>query len=229
MSNENNSLVRRQLETSLQLGNLSDLMKATEQVMLLIDTSGSMAGRPIEQLRKVVTQIQTEGTVPMIAFGGPFDAQVRFVDRVPEPDGGTPLHSAIPFAREYGATRLVVISDGLPDLPGESLEQAKQFGGRIDVVYVGHAGDGGAKLLEELAKLTGGTRLQGDLSDVKKLASTVIGLLEGEVGPTRSPIQGAGFTSEAVDPLDVDDDDTDDADEDFDEEDEDEDDDADGE
>src|SRR5262249_55597686 len=143
---------------------LSDLVKATEVIMLLVDTSGSMAeyvdkaaqqrymdavfargfndnpvdarqfgGRSIDKLREAVQQIQSSASepIPMIAFGGPFDAQVRFVDVVPEPDGGTPLHLAIPLAKEYGATRLVVVSDGSPDLRDQSMEEARRFGGRI--------------------------------------------------------------------------------------------------
>ena len=219
------NLVRRVLETSLAIGGLSDLMKATEVPMLLIDTSGSMSGNPIRLLQKAVTEIQSAGPVPMIAFGGPFDAQVRFVDIVPPADGGTPLHMAIPFAKEYGATRLVVISDGLPDLPAQSIEEAKNFGGRIDVVFVGHAHDGGATLLETLAKMTGGQRLQGNLAETKALAATVIGLLDGEVTPTRGPIQGPGFSASEPEPTDDeekdDEEDTDDDDEDDEDEDED--------
>jgi hypothetical protein len=229
---QNTSLVRKTLENTLAIGGLSDLMKATELPMLLIDTSGSMEGRPIELLRAAVTQIQAGGQIAMIAFGGPYDAQVRFVDVVPAADGGTPLHVAIPFAKEYGATRLVVISDGQPDLRDESMNQAKLFGGRIDVVYVGHEGDGGSLFLEALAKSTGGTRLQGDLAQTKELAATVIGLLDGEVAPTgrvfTTDASGGAVAEEAdlPEPKDEEDDeeDTDEDEDDEDDEDEDEDD-----
>jgi len=208
-------MMKKSLESSLQFGSLSDLVKATEEVFLLIDTSLSMAGDPIVHLREVVSNIQKVGHVPMIAFGGPYDAQVRFVDVVPEPDGGTPLHLAIPLAKEYGAGRVVVISDGAPDLKQECLDQAKQFGGRIDVVFIGQPGDSGEKFLRELAALTGGTQMTGDIADIKLITSKVIGLLEGGVEP-RGPIQGEGFSAdEGIDPLD---DDTDLEDDDDDEE-----------
>jgi hypothetical protein len=226
--NESTSLVRKTLESTLAIGGLSDLMKATEQPMLLIDTSGSMAGRPEQQLREAVKQIQAAGQIPMIAFGGPYDAQVRFVDTVPPADGGTPLHTAISFAKEYGATRLVVISDGQPDLRDESMIQAKAFGGRIDVVYVGHAGDGGSLFLEALAKATGGTRLQGDLKMTKELAATVIGLLEDGSGTGRvftTDASGSAVAEETELPAEPeeedDEEDTDDEDDDEDEDDED--------
>lgn len=219
MSNE---LVRKNLETGLALGSLEELVRANEVVMWLIDTSGSMSGWPIEQLRKVVSTVNEVDRVPMIAFGGPYDAQVRFVDVIPEPDGGTPLHDAIKLAKSYGATRLVVISDGVPDLRDESMLQARQFGGRIDVAYIGPAGGPGEAFLDQLAAATGGKRITGNLNDTKLLANTVIGLLAGGV-EERAPLQGPGFTSEASSldsEEDVDDEsDTDDDDEDDDEDD----------
>ena len=223
MSNE--SLVRRQLEDSLDLSSLRDVLKADEVVMLLIDTSDSMKSylrgnenepatkRRIDALREVVATIKNQGTVPMIAFGGPYDAQVRFVDNVPEPDGSTPLHIAIPMAKTYGASRVVVISDGCPDLTEQCMTEARSFGGRIDVVFVGDKGDSGEAFLAALARLTGGSSSVGDLRDVKQLSRGIIGLLEGDV-EERAPIQGEGFTS--VEPLDaeVDDDEEDEEDED---------------
>jgi hypothetical protein len=178
MSNE---LVRRNLETSLSLGSLSSLVKASETVMLLIDTSGSMSGSPVEKLREVVRNINPKAAgIPMIAFGGPYDAQCRFVDLVPDPDGGTPLHMAIPMAKEYGANRVVVISDGCPDLSEQCIIEAKAFGGKIDVVYIGAAGDAGSFFLDQLAQLTGGSRLEGDINKTKELSGQVMLLLEGD-------------------------------------------------
>lgn len=223
MSNEY-SLVRQQLEQSLE-SSIDQLARQHEVVMLLLDTSGSMAGSPIVQLRKAVDIIKTQGHVPMIAFGGPYDAQVRFVDVIPEPDGGTPLHMAIPFAKEYGATRLVVISDGMPDLAEQCFIEADKFGGKIDVVYIGAEGDGGSVFLNELARRTGGVRREmGNLmKDPDQLAGQVILLLEGDVEePTI--IQGEGFASVAdedvVEPEEEDDDTDDDDEEDEDEDDE---------
>lgn len=221
-------LVRRQLEDSLEMGSLKAMARDAEVVMLLIDCSGSMESimrngkRRIDGLRDVVKTIKSSGHVPMIAFGGPYDAQVRFVDGVPEPDGGTPLHQAIPFAKEYGATRLVVISDGMPDLATQSLEEATKFGGRIDVAFVGNPGDGGETFLKELARVTGGTQFTGDLGDPKAISAGVILMLEGDVDEN-APIQGEGFTS--VDDADViepdEDDENDEEDDDTDEDDDD--------
>lgn len=195
----NESLVRAQLEESLD-SPLREFLRDAETVMLLIDTSGSMheyiappeTKKRIDALREVVASIKSQGAVPTIAFGGPYDAQVRFVDQVPVPDGGTPLHKAIPFAKEYGATRLVVVSDGLPDLTEQSLEEAKLFGGRIDVVFVGDVNTSGPVFLKELARLTGGEQSNGDLRDPKRLSKGIVGLLEGDV-ENKAPIRGEGF------------------------------------
>lgn len=227
MATEITDMIRLSLETSLE-SSLKSLAREAEVVMLLIDTSGSMnevvgrrsrfedhgGKRRIDALREVVHNITTTGSVPTIAFGGPFDAQVRFVDGVPEPAGGTPLHAAIPFAKQYGANRLVVISDGMPDLADESLIQAKAFGGQIDVVFIGNPGEEGSFFLDRLAEATGGKRFEGDLGDTKKLTGVVIGLLDGEVEAPKAPIQGPGFTAaDEPDPVldqPLDDDDEDD-------------------
>ena len=207
----NNELIRTQLETGLAFNSLKSLVKATtEVVMLLVDCSGSMESRMqngksrIEGLRDSYRDIVATGHVPTIAFGGPYDAQVRFVDRIPDPDGGTPLHLAIPFAKTYGATRLVVISDGCPDLPDQCRIAAKDFNGQIDVVFVGEPGEAGSFFLDELAKLTGGKRFEGDLSTTKMITGMVIGLLDGECEPAHAPIQGPGFTAAASDAMDTD-------------------------
>lgn len=223
---ENNSLAKLAnslAPTSKRVSGSDMFLRADEVVMLLLDTSGSMGGSPIQDLSKVVVGIQAQGSVPMIAFGGPYDAQVRFVDIVPEPDGGTPLHLAIPFAKTYGATRLVVVSDGMPDLKSESLNAAREFGGQIDVVFVGHPGNEGSFFLDELAKLTGGRRINADLSNVKAITGTVIGLLEGHVEEERAPITGPGFSAVEAEPVEdeVGTDDEDDFDEDDDEDEED--------
>lgn len=220
-------IIRKNFDQSLTLSSLDDLVKAaTDFPMLLIDCSGSMdtamrnGKTRIEALREVVAQIKADhGGVTMIAFGGEETSSPRFVDGVPNAGGGTPLHLAIPYAKSYGATRVVVISDGLPDMRQESLHQARLFGGPIDVYYVGDPGDQGSFFLEELAAVTGGKRFEGDLGNPKQLAAGVAGLLMGAV-EERAPIQGEGFAVVETEPEEEDDDDdTDDDDDEDDDED----------
>jgi Mg-chelatase subunit ChlD len=203
MSNENKSLLRT-AEKSLQIKSLKDLVRArtSENSVLCIDVSYSMTATMrngktrIQGLREVVAGMRTKrADVQMIAFGlnsnrslhdptglepNMGSKQVDFVTEVPDAQGGTPMAEAIDLARTSGFGRAVVISDGGPNDQHAALEAARQFGGRIDVIYVGDAGDPGSRFLDELAKITGGQRFEGDLSEVKELTGAVVGLLNGE-------------------------------------------------
>lgn len=196
MTNNNSTDLVKTLSRSLALNSLDDLVrsKKAENVVLLLDCSGSMSNqmrngkRRIDGLRDVVADVQKDRPTRMIGFGisSSRGDDIAFIGRVPEPNGGTPLARAIDFAREAGFGRAVVISDGMPDDQEAALEAAGRFGGQIDVVYVGDPEPedrvwGGAKFLLKLAESTGGTSFDGDLSAVKQLASTVKGLLAGNV------------------------------------------------
>ena len=200
-----------QLEKSLGVSSLADLVrvKTSEVKYLLLDASGSMLDtmldeqgrttRMCDQMRRVVAGIQAQQATPMIAFGllgtkpedpnDPYSFRSRqiladFVNESPEPNinASTPLAEAIEFARENGGGHLIVISDGEPNWPhSDSIDAAKRFGGRIDVVFVGMPGSPGSIFLKELAEATGGVQFEGDLGDTKALTGNVIGLLNGEV------------------------------------------------
>jgi hypothetical protein len=203
------SNITRTLEKSLQAKTLSDLVrvKTSDKVFLLLDCSGSMGEefplkdgtltRRIDQLRRVVSMILQKESVPLVAFGGfgwepatpeqqaagdwGKEITAKFVepDAIPEPSGGTPMKEAILFARENGAGRLVIISDGGPaDLPGTK-EAAAQFAGRIDVAYIGIPGDYGSSVLLQVAEAAGGTQFEGDLNEPLALSGNVIALLTG--------------------------------------------------
>jgi Mg-chelatase subunit ChlD len=156
------------LNKSLAKSSLDDLVKAkTQRSLLLVDCSGSMgeivqnpgerAIRKIDALRKVVDDLRTTHPVPVAAFGVRAQGQVEVVDVVPEPQGGTPLDLAILFGKDQGATRLVVVTDGEPNDESSAFEAATQFGGPIDVFYVGHRHGRGPAFAKELAERTGGT------------------------------------------------------------------------
>lgn len=204
IKNPENALMVTMLEKSGSLTSLSDLIrvKDNENVALLLDISGSMDlpvddslshnrnyTRRIEALRRTVAEVMQTRVVPKIVFGGPIrnDDQLNvfawMVEDIPEPTGSTPLKEGIEFAKQQGFGRLLLISDGGPDNPSGALEAARQFGGRIDVIFVGPAGSGGSEFMDEIAAVSGGSKFEGDLGDTKQLAGTVIGLLEGNVEP----------------------------------------------
>lgn len=186
---DNNSLVRthspliKSLKNSLQAGSLSDLVRVRQDsnIFLLLDCSGSMDSYTsngktrITGLRETVRSIQSEKEMRMVQFG--FGTECTFITEIPNPSGGTPLHLAIRFAKQNGAGRAIVISDGCPDSENEAMDSAREFGGRIDVVFIGNPGERGEMFLKRLAEATGGEAFTGDLTEPKKLASAVMGLL----------------------------------------------------
>lgn len=180
------------LSRSLEKRSLHDLVKAKPaRSLLLIDVSGSMkesvderydddAPRKIDALRDVVAALRKTHPVPLVAFGGDIDGEgthVGIVGDVPEPYGGTPLLEAIEFGTAAHATHLVVVSDGRPGNQTGCLQAARQFGGKIDVFYVGPRDDAGAQFLQQLATATGGGCNQTSLGDIKLLTSKIAGLL----------------------------------------------------
>lgn len=186
----NNSSLLKSLGKSLQSGSLSDLVRVQQDqnIILLLDVSGSMGdpmrdrdgrnvGPKIKGLRDSVRGIQSEREIPMVAFPFPWNGDGKYVTEIPNPGGGTPLHEAIDFAKVEKAGRAIVISDGEPDDRQRALQSAKDFGGRIDVVFVGTPGSSGEEFLKMLAEATGGESFTGDLSDPKQLTSKVLGLL----------------------------------------------------
>lgn len=194
------TLVKSNLERSLEVGSLKELVRAktSQKVLLLIDVSGSMgytmrnSKQRIDGLRESVREIQKSHQTDMIAFGldqfnnksapsavSSSNAEVGFVTTIPDPHGGTPLHSAIDLAKQSEAGRCVVISDGVPDSRTRAMESARSFGGRIDVVFVGNPGEPGEEFLRQLAEATGGTSFTGDLSEPKQLGKGIVALIEG--------------------------------------------------
>jgi hypothetical protein len=201
MSNE----LMRTMNKSLEVKSLKDLVRArtSENPVLLVDTSMSMGATlhngktRIQGLREVVAGLMAKRPTTMIAFGyaptsnveqeqshplDPVFGKVGFVTEVPDAKGGgTPLAEGIAFARQNGFARAVIISDGMPNDRAAAMEEARQFGGQIDVIFVGNPGEPGSLFLDGLASATGGRRFEGDLADVKELTGAVIGLLNGEV------------------------------------------------
>jgi len=177
-----------QLTKTTQRSSLDELVAAkTKRSLLLVDCSGSMAdliegsARKIDKLRRVVETLKQTHPVPIAAFGLN-SGVVELVELIPEPQGLTPLHNAIRFGRVQEANHLVIVTDGEPDSREAALEEARRFGGPIDVFFVGREGASGAAFCAQLARLTGGSCGVTDLTgEPKKLAAGIAGLL-GEGG-----------------------------------------------
>ena len=136
--------------------------------ILVVDMSGSMAakdapgGKPrfeaaCEELRRL--QAEMPGRVAVIAFSGVPEFCPGGVP--PFLGGGTDMAAALRMVLPAdGLARIVLISDGDPDSPSETLAIARQFKSRIDTIYIGpERGSSGREFLARLAAATGGQSL----------------------------------------------------------------------
>ncbi len=170
------------LAGTLARRSLSDLVKARTQISLLVvDCSGSMSEetdkgeRKIDALRTVVAEVRERVACKVLAFGHAWEPEI--VDSIPDPSGGTPLHDAITAGKMHRANHLIVVSDGIPDSTSAALEAARDFGGKIDAVYVGPKGGPGPAFMQQLASLTGGTSDALDLAQKELVGKRILGFL----------------------------------------------------
>lgn len=152
-------------------------------VALVIDTSGSMEGRPIEAAREaalaVVEALQDGDRLTLVSF----DSEARLVVESTEIDGGTreDLRERIEGMEARGTTdlarglelalrdlervlepgvvaRLVLLSDGVPNDAGPVIGLAMQAAARgITITAFGFGLDYDATLLGSIAQTTGGS------------------------------------------------------------------------
>lgn len=166
------------LTKSLGKDSLDDLVASrTRRSLLLCDISSSMSftirtgERRIDALRKVVENLRESQPVPVAAFNG----DVRLVDDIPNPHGGTRMGSAIDYGKGQGANHLILVTDG--ESQDDAISSARAFGGPIDTFYIGDGNDRGARVCKEIADITGGTAHLTDLGKPKELASKLRGLI----------------------------------------------------
>lgn len=175
-------------------GSLLDKVKArrrNRKSFMLLDYSGSMGDpldgkwsitsftRKADALQAIVKGLNDQGiNLPMVGFGGfATHGGIKFVTAVPEPEGMTPLAEGIEFCTREHAEHLIVISDGEPDDKRAALKAGEDFGGPIDVFYVGPDGGPGAAFLALLCNTTGGQYAPADLAETKQLETKIRGLL----------------------------------------------------
>lgn len=174
------------LNATLTAGSLAALAqahKAQRTTFLLVDCSYSMrSDNKMVNLRRIVQELNSDGIVPpMVGFGISTDpvTEVGMIEAVPQPCGNTPLAKGIRFANTQGATHLIVISDGVPDNPQAALNAAYEFGGPIDVFFVGIRPNQGEDFLHQLAGIGGGSYQSVSLSGETKVLSSGLRKLLG--------------------------------------------------
>lgn len=165
-------------------GSLADMAKSARQslaqtfigaeVVILVDTSGSMAAKDSRGGRSrydvaceelAALQANLPGKVAVLSFSGKM--QVMFCPTgVPYSfNGSTDIGGALRFAKvaDVPGIRFILISDGEPDDAPAAMAEARQYRNRIDTIYVGpETLPAGRKFLQELAAASGGQQVTAD-------------------------------------------------------------------
>lgn len=176
-----NQIIATKVEKGKALSRFDRLLskhKTAHKVIVLLDTSGSMASpansvgeRRIDALRGVVTGLRVRGhAFKQLVFNN----DVMWSDVIPEPSGGTNLTAALEFVEKASPEHLIVVSDGEPDHDESATIVAKRLGCKIDVFFVGPKGSCGESFMGQLAKDTGGA---SETVSFKELEVKIAGIL----------------------------------------------------
>lgn len=142
----------------------------SSKLLLILDDSGSMSGKAIEDLKKVVLELENRSEVEWIAFdhrivSSSFDGG-KIEDLKGE--GGTSYVPAINKAAEYlrnnYADKVILISDGEPSENLDSiLEAAKDLNQPLNTITISNYSDDFAneavKVMKDIAEKTGGQQV----------------------------------------------------------------------
>jgi hypothetical protein len=166
-------------EKELQLGQVTGTLAerlAAKRIIIsgekciLLDTSASMSidiepGKTrMDALREIVKNIQ--GNAPIFAFSS---GCVRLLGGIPNPMGGTAMHTAFEVVKQEGFRHVLLITDGEPDSEAHALRAAQ--GLSIQIMYVGGADK--PEFLDKLAKVSGSYCTVDDLKEGKKLETKI--------------------------------------------------------
>ena len=166
-------------KSSSKLSKLLSRFEQGQQVILVLDTSGSMSSQAdtpgecrIDALRGVVEELRLK-KVPFKQLI--FNSTCMWSDIITEPGGGTNLASALTFCKQANAKHVIIVSDGQPDSREAALIAARNLGCKIDVFFVGPKYDTSAQdFMKKLAALSGGI---ADAVSFKELQAKVAGML----------------------------------------------------
>lgn len=181
---------------NLVAGSLYDIAKKNNQsiaetfincdVVILVDTSGSMSDSDnrdgqsrydvaCAELRAL--QGSLPGKIAVLSFSSDVEfcpSGVAFFQ-----GGGTDMAKALQFAKVADGIpgmRFILISDGEPDYPTDTLRIAASYKNKIDTIYVGPENRPiGRDFLEKLAQTSGGQTITADRA--KELKSGIETLL----------------------------------------------------
>ena len=156
------------------------------EAVVICDCSGSMSTRDVRsesgltdrytetnrQLKKL--QSRMPGKLAVVEFSD--DAVFCPDGQLTGVKGGTDLLGALQFVSPAAGCGLkfIIVSDGLPDSPDETVQYARQLHEKLDYIHIGND-DRGKRFMEKLATASGGQALESEvqlLSDnIQKLLS----------------------------------------------------------
>jgi Mg-chelatase subunit ChlD len=181
---------------NLVAGSLYEIAKKNNQsiaetfincdVVILVDTSGSMSASDSRdgQSRYDVACAELralQGSLPGKIAVLSFSSDVEFCPSgvAVFQGGGTDMAKALQFAKVADGIpgmRFILISDGEPDYPTDTLRIAASYKNKIDTIYVGPENRPiGRDFLEKLAQTSGGQTITADRA--KELKSGIETLL----------------------------------------------------
>ncbi len=154
------------------------------ETLILADISGSMSApawgdmTKLDVLRDAVKTVMQRQKCRLLVFSH----RVRELQQIPDAtETSTDLSAALRAAQQFDPGVTIVISDGQPDNPHQSLKIAETFRGAIDVLYVGPDNDASAiSFMNQLARAAGGNMRVNDIGNAdgaQKLLGCIAGLL----------------------------------------------------
>ncbi|MHB1681155.1 MAG: vWA domain-containing protein [bacterium] len=135
--------------------------RTESKILLLLDISGSMnddcsGNKKIDSLASIVKKMPL---ARKIYFNNSvYDCGINI--NVPEANGGTDLALAFKFIKENNINtgmKLILVSDGEPNIEIESIAEALKLNQHIYIIYIGEKYSSGEKFMKKLAEITGGS------------------------------------------------------------------------
>jgi hypothetical protein len=154
-------------------------MGQTASTVILADTSSSMCGQPIIELRAKLAKLSPSMRGARILAFDSVVHEVESPEQLPEPSGSTRLDLAIERAREFQPFELIVISDGAPDDAEAALSRAREMPCVIQTIFIGDERQkpDAVRFMNKLAHENGGKAIVRRVTDVS-FESAVRSLLQ---------------------------------------------------
>lgn len=142
------------------------------EIVIVFDNSGSMSENdaPGNQTRRNYAEKQLRylqgkypGKVALVCFASSVEYSPSGI--ITPVGGSTALHKALEFVKVADNTglKIIVVSDGEPDIEDAALNVARTYKSKIDCVYCGpEDGTYGRDFLKRLAAATGGQFFKSD-------------------------------------------------------------------